>query len=70
MEVKMPNYRNAKRNDILRHNGKEFIPFPIESILQPLVEKIAFLEAELEKTKIEQKQKITDILMIIKELNK
>jgi hypothetical protein len=70
MEVKMQTFRLAKRNDILRHNGKEFVPFPMEGVLQPLLEKIALLEAELEKTKIEQKQKITDILMIIKELNK
>jgi hypothetical protein len=70
MEIKMPEYRNAKRDDILRHNGKEFVPFPIAEILRPLLEQIALLKVELEQSKIEHKQKITDILMIIKELNK
>lgn len=70
MEIKMPDYRNAKRGDMLRHNGKEFVPFPIEEILRPLYEQIALLKQELEQSKLEHKQKITDILMIIKELNK
>jgi hypothetical protein len=70
MEIKMQEYRNAQRGDILRHNGREFVPFPHAELVRSLNEEIQLLKTELEKTKKEHKQQIADILMIVKEMNK
>jgi hypothetical protein len=70
MEVKMPDYRNAKRNDILRHDGKMFVPISLEELLGPIKAQIDQLNEKLKELDEQNKNQIKQILSLIKEMNK
>lgn len=70
MESEKINQQGAQRGDVLRYNGKEFVAFPHSELIRSLNEEIDLLKKEIEKMKREQKQQISDILMIVKELSK
>jgi chaperonin cofactor prefoldin len=69
MEVKMPDYRNAKRNDILRHDGKMFVPVSLEELIGPLKAQIKNLQDQLLVLEQHNKDQVKKILTLIKEIN-
>jgi len=69
MEVKMPDYRNAKRNDILRHDGKMFVPVSLEELIGPLKAQIKDLQDKLLVLEQHNKDQVKKILTLIKEIN-
>jgi chaperonin cofactor prefoldin len=69
MEVKMPDYRNAKRNDILRHDGKMFVPVSLEELIGPLKAQIKDLQDQLLVLEQQNKDQVKKILTLIKEIN-
>jgi chaperonin cofactor prefoldin len=69
MEVKMPDYRNAKKNDILRHDGKMFVPVSLEELIKPLKTQIKDLQDQILVLEEQNKDQIKKILNLIKEIN-
>jgi chaperonin cofactor prefoldin len=69
MEVKMPDYRNAKRNDILRHDGKMFVPVSLEELIGPLKAQIKDLQDQLLVLEQHNKDQVKKLLTLIKEIN-
>jgi chaperonin cofactor prefoldin len=70
MEVKMPDYRNAKRNDILRHDGKMFVPIALEELFGPIRVQIDQLNEKIKELEEQNKNQVKQILNLIKEINK
>jgi hypothetical protein len=70
MEIKLQTFRNAKKNDILRFNGKEYAPFPVHEILMPLTNEIEFLKQTILNMEKAHKTQIAKMLNLIKEINK
>jgi hypothetical protein len=70
MEIKLQTFRAAKKNDTLRHNGKEFVPFPLEDVIMPLKQEINLLNARINEMDQQHKLQIKQLLDLIKEINK
>jgi hypothetical protein len=70
MEIKMPDYKNAKKNDTLRHDGKMFVPIPLEELFGPLKAQIKELTDQLVILEQQHKNQMKQMLDLIKEINK
>lgn len=69
MEIKLQTFREAKKNDILRHNGKAFVPISLDVVLSVLKDEIVLLNSRIDTLEKENKEKLKQIVDLVKQIN-
>ena len=59
LNVKIKEFKNAKKGDILAFDGKQWVPATLEQVMGILIDKIKELDAKVEQIGVNTYAKIT-----------